>query len=82
MLCYDRLNFLVSFKSVYSMAYWLENVYIITSIRSCPFSQGAIYKPQERWSNMWGLDEPDGHSQGFRGVNSTRAVAEIPFPLV
>jgi len=53
------------------MAYWLENLHIVTSIRPCPFSQGAIYRPQGMWSNMWGLDEPDGDSQGFRGVNPT-----------
>jgi len=23
------------------------------------------------WSNMWGLEEPDRDSQGFRGVNPT-----------
>ena len=44
---------------------------MITSIRSCPFSQGAIYWPQGMWSNMWGLDEPDGDSQGFHSVNPT-----------
>jgi hypothetical protein len=36
-----------------------------------PFSQGAIYKGQGMWSNMWGLDEPGKDSQGFRGVNPT-----------
>jgi len=51
------------------MVHWLENVYTLTSIRPCPFSQGAIYKPQGMWSNMRGLDEPGKDSQGFRGVN-------------
>ena len=66
------------FKSVYPTVYWVENRYIITSIRSCPFSQGAIYRPQERWSNMWGLDEPDGDSQGFGGVNPTYVTTARP----
>ncbi len=53
------------------MVYWLENGTIITSIRPWPFSQGAIYKGQGMLSNMWGLDELDRDSQGFRGVNPT-----------
>jgi hypothetical protein len=42
---------------------------MITSNRSCQFSQGDIYRPQGRWPNIWGLDDPDQRSQGFRGVN-------------
>jgi hypothetical protein len=30
------------------------------------------------WSNMWGLDEPDGESQGFRGVNPTYLTTARP----
>jgi len=52
------------------MVYWLGNGSITTSIRPWPFSQGAIYKGQGMWSNMWGLDEPYRDSQGFQGVNS------------
>ena len=62
---------MVSFKSVYSMVYWLENEYMTTSTRPCQFSQGDIYRPQGRWSNIWGLDEPEQDSQGFQGVNPT-----------
>ena len=69
---------LVSFKTVYPIVYWLEKVCIITSIRSCPFSQGAIYRPHGRWSNMWGLDEPGKDSQGFRGVNPTYSTTAGP----
>ena len=36
------VNRSVSFESVYSMVCWLENGYIITSIRPCQFSQGDI----------------------------------------
>jgi len=85
------LNSLVSFKSVYSMVYWSENVYIITSIRSCPFSQGppaialaqarragAIYEGQGMWPNMWGLDEPGKDSQGFQRGNPTYLTTARP----
>jgi len=72
------INLLVSFKSVCLVVYLLENVYIITSIRACLFSQGAIYKPQGMWSNMWGLAEPDRDSQGFRGVNPTYLTTARP----
>jgi len=58
-------------SKVFTQVYWSENVYTVTSIRSCPFSQGAIYKGQGMWSNMWSLDEPAKDSQGFRGVNPT-----------
>jgi len=64
-------SILVSFKSIGRMLYRLENVYIVTSIRSCQFPQGDIYWPRGRWSNMWGLSELGQDSQGFRGVNST-----------
>ena len=63
---------------LHSIIYWLGNIYVTTSIRSCPFFQGAIYKPQGMWSNMWGLDEPDRHSWGFRGVNPTYLATARP----
>ena len=64
-------NILVSFKSIGRMLYRLENVCIVTSIRSCQFPQGDIYWPRGRWPNMWGLSELGQDSQGFRGVNPT-----------
>jgi len=73
------------------MVYWLESGYTITSIRSCQFSQGlpaialaqarqagAIYGPQRRWTNVWGLDEIDGDSQGFDSVNPTYLATARP----
>jgi len=51
---------------------------MLTSIRSCQFSQGAIYKLQGMWSNMWSLDEPERDSQGFRGVNPTYLTTARP----
>ena len=60
---------LVSFKGAYSMVYWLENVYILASIRSCQFSQGDIYWPHGICSQRWGSDDPGGDSQGFHGAN-------------
>jgi hypothetical protein len=62
---------LASFKSVYSMVYWLENGHILTAIRSCQFSDGDIYEPYGSWPQRWDLNEPDGDSQGFKGVNPT-----------
>jgi len=60
------------------VVYLLENVYIIPSMRSCQFSQGAIYKAQGRWSNMWGLDEPGHNSQGLGDVNPTYLTTARP----
>jgi len=51
---------------------------MVTSIRPCQFSQGAIYKPHGMWSNMWGLDDPGDNSQGFRGVNPTYVTTARP----
>jgi hypothetical protein len=56
-------------QKVYLMVYWLENVYTITSMRSCQFSQGDIYRLGRTWPNMWCLAEPGKDSQGFRGEN-------------
>ena len=69
---------IVSFKSAYSMVYRLENVYILTPIRSCQFSQGDIYRPQGMWSQRWGLNGPDRDSQGFHGVNPTSVTYARP----
>jgi hypothetical protein len=56
----------------------LLNGILIRAIRPWPFSQGAIYKGQGMLSNMWGLDELDRDSQGFRGVNPTYVTTARP----
>ena len=69
---------LVSYKRVSSMVYSVENVYILTAIRSCQFSQGDIYWPHGRWPQRCGLEGPGGDSQGFRGVTPTSVTTARP----
>jgi hypothetical protein len=51
---------------------------MITFTRSWQFSQGDIYRPQGRWPNIWGLDEPLPESHGFRGVNPKNLATADP----
>ena len=51
---------------------------LLIVIRSCPFSQGDIYWPQGTWSQRWGLNNPEGNSKGFCGVNPSSATTARP----
>ena len=51
---------------------------MLSAIRSYPFSQGDIYWPHGMWPQRWDLDEADGDSQGFHGVNPTSVTYARP----